>query len=324
MNEIERERRLASACVVYYARRSSDGMIKIGYTTWWIESKLKELSREHGELQLMLTHSGRNRERLASCERFADCRDPDTGLFNPSLPLLRWIYKTRQIARYSKTQHPDVLPLKELAKLIGPAAPALNESHYRDILARQVGGRTEVTLPFGRADVMTDTTVWEVEPVGRWRQGVAQALQYAAQVPQRGAVAIYGKDVPLADIRRMVGALPPPGLEVWWLAGEKFVRALYIGAMMPTYPTLRERVRDVLLAAGFQAYGEPIPTKGTRGTFDLTSGVGVRVEVAWWDAGYWDRRRLLEEFAYALERHFRVEDRGDSLYVEEPDADPVG
>ena len=28
------------------------------------------------------------------------------------------------------------------------------ESYYRDMLAEQVGGRTEVTLPFGRADVM--------------------------------------------------------------------------------------------------------------------------------------------------------------------------
>ena len=95
--------------------------------------------------------------------------------------------------------------------------------------------------------------------------------------------------------------------------------------MSESYPTLRERVRSVLLAAGFHAYGEPVPTKGTRGTFDLTSGIGVRVEVAWWDAGYWDRRRLLGEFAAVLSSAgFTVEDRGDSLYVEEPDADPVG
>jgi hypothetical protein len=98
------------------------------------------------------------------------------------------------------------------------------ESHYRDMLARQVGGRIEVTLPFGRADVMTDTMVWEVEPAARWRDGVAQALQYAVQVPQRGAVALYGNGVQVAKVRAELASLPAPGLELWWLAGDMFVR----------------------------------------------------------------------------------------------------
>jgi hypothetical protein len=105
-----------------------------------------------------------------------------------------------------------------------PPAAVKPESYYRDLLAAQVGGRTEVTLPFGRADVMTGTMVWEVEPASRWREGVAQALQYAAQVPQRGAVALYGNGVQAEKVQARLASLPAPGLELWWLAGDLFVR----------------------------------------------------------------------------------------------------
>ena len=87
-----------------------------------------------------------------------------------------------------------------------------------------------------------------------------------------------------------------------------------------TYPTLRERVRDVLLAAGFKARETTLPTYTAGGTFDLTSGAGVRVQVSWWDSTPDERRALLEEFAAALSSAgFQVDDRGDSLYVEEPE-----
>ena len=98
------------------------------------------------------------------------------------------------------------------------------ESYYRDLLAEQVGGRTEVTLQFGRADVLTDTTIYEVEPAARWTEGVAQALQYAAQVPQRGAVALYGDGVSLEKVRARLATLPAPGLELWWLKDGRFAR----------------------------------------------------------------------------------------------------
>lgn len=99
----------------------------------------------------------------------------------------------------------------------------LPESHYRDLLASQTGGTTEARLPFGRADVLTDTTIWEVEPVSTWRAGVKQALQYAAQVPQQGALALYGDHRKLPLIWRDLQELPEP-LELWWLTGDLFVR----------------------------------------------------------------------------------------------------
>lgn len=67
------------------------------------------------------------------------------------------------------------------------------EHYFRDLLARQVGGKTEVTLPFGRADVMTDTMVWEVEPASRYPAGVRQALQYGSQTGLAAALATSGR-----------------------------------------------------------------------------------------------------------------------------------
>jgi len=97
-----------------------------------------------------------------------------------------------------------------------------SESRYRDLLARQVGGRIEVTLPFGRADVMTDTTVFEVEPVSSYAEGVRQALHYASQSGLRGALAAYGEPAKVEKIFNQLAELPPPGVEFWWFQAGKF------------------------------------------------------------------------------------------------------
>lgn len=69
----------------------------------------------------------------------------------------------------------------------------MNESHYRDLLAETVGGRTEVSIKLGgRADVMTSTDVYEVEPLGTWKVGLRQALGYAAFSGLRGNLAVFG------------------------------------------------------------------------------------------------------------------------------------
>ena len=84
--------------------------------------------------------------------------------------------------------------------------------------------------------------------------------------------------------------------------------------MAVTYPTLRERVRAVLLAAGFKDREDALPTYSSGGTFDLTSGAGVRVSVSWWDSTPDERRTLLERFAGALEdAGMAVADQGDRL-----------
>lgn len=97
------------------------------------------------------------------------------------------------------------------------------EHHYRDLLAKQVGGRTEVTLPFGRADVMTDTMVWEVEPAARYPEGVRQAIQYAVQTGLPAALAAYGPTGLVTKVFDHLAKLPAPGVELWWLHAGVFM-----------------------------------------------------------------------------------------------------
>ena len=97
------------------------------------------------------------------------------------------------------------------------------ESYFRDLLAEQVGGRIEVTLPFGRADVMTDTMVWEVEPATRYPAGVRQALHYGAQTGLPAAIATYGPAKLVTKVFSHLAKLPAPGVELWWLHEQEFI-----------------------------------------------------------------------------------------------------
>jgi hypothetical protein len=98
-----------------------------------------------------------------------------------------------------------------------------DESYYRDMLAKQVGGRIEVILSFGRADVMTDMMVWEVEPAATYTVGVRQALHYGAMSGLPPAIATYGRAGAVVAIFDHLAYLPAPGVELWWLHGREFV-----------------------------------------------------------------------------------------------------
>lgn len=74
----------------------------------------------------------------------------------------------------------------------GTASARLEEHRLRDKLAFQLGGITEANLPYGRADVLTTTAVFEVEPSKNWRHGVQQALAYSAQTGLPPAIALFG------------------------------------------------------------------------------------------------------------------------------------
>jgi len=74
----------------------------------------------------------------------------------------------------------------------GTSGATLLEHELRDRLAGQLGGITEAVLPYGRADVLTASAVFEVEPYRSWRHGVRQALAYSAQTGLPPAVALFG------------------------------------------------------------------------------------------------------------------------------------
>lgn len=72
------------------------------------------------------------------------------------------------------------------------------EVDARDHFARQMDGRTEMGVAFGRVDVMMDSEVpnfryaVEVEPYSSYANGVRQALAYAQMTESAPAVAVYG------------------------------------------------------------------------------------------------------------------------------------
>ena len=87
-----------------------------------------------------------------------------------------------------------------------------------------------------------------------------------------------------------------------------------------TYPTLREQVRAVLLAEGFKAREDTIPSYNTGGTFDLVSGAGVEVRVAWWDATGAQQWELLGRMRETLDAAgYEVTPGRIGLYVAEPE-----
>lgn len=57
-------------------------------------------------------------------------------------------------------------------------------------------GKLEVRLPTGRVDIMTDEYAVEVDRVKNYRDGIKQALQYAAATKRKPCLALYmdGRD----------------------------------------------------------------------------------------------------------------------------------
>lgn len=88
-----------------------------------------------------------------------------------------------------------------------------HESPYADALAELVSGVREVSVPAGRADVMTPTVAYEVEPAANWKAGLRQALAYAAATGTTPGLALFGE----ADYAKIYGWFRKelPIVELW-------------------------------------------------------------------------------------------------------------
>jgi T5orf172 domain len=80
--------------VIYYLRRASDGLIKIG-TTRDLPTRMTNLRREHGEARLLLTHDGGYDREDEMHEQFAALRVVGEW-FRPEPALLEWIVGQRE------------------------------------------------------------------------------------------------------------------------------------------------------------------------------------------------------------------------------------
>ena len=122
----QRRRELDQACasraealkdraVVYYSRRA-DGMIKIG-TTVHFKDRMKALSREHGDLQVLLTHPGSIDEEAEIHGRFSDLAIGHEW-FRPGEALLSWIVSVRRHDGNARTRLPGMVSLGSVLSLI--------------------------------------------------------------------------------------------------------------------------------------------------------------------------------------------------------------
>lgn len=126
--ELDRERIAARAMakspysVVYYVRRVSDGMIKIG-TTGALAQRMSTLRGQHGPLQVLLVLGG-DREEEAEAHRLFDAhRIGRTEWFRPARTLLEWICEARRDAPEGSNAV-EILPLDELRALVQAAREA--------------------------------------------------------------------------------------------------------------------------------------------------------------------------------------------------------
>lgn len=93
----------------------------------------------------------------------------------------------------------------------------LPEHELRNRLAKQLGGAAEAKVPYGRVDVLTAATAFEVKPWRNWRSAVRQVLSYSAQTGCEPAVALFGRALS-ADVLRIYIRLrdSDPPVALWW------------------------------------------------------------------------------------------------------------
>lgn len=119
-SEIGREQARTEISLVYFIRRTSDGMIKIGTTTAF-GRRMSTIRGQHGALQILLTHGGARAEEQKLHKQFDAYRIGSTEWFRPTRTLLQWIYAQRMCFRYHETQQPGAVTVKALRKLAGAA-----------------------------------------------------------------------------------------------------------------------------------------------------------------------------------------------------------
>jgi hypothetical protein len=101
--------------LVYYAQRLPDGLIKIG-TSKNLRTRLGNLTREHGELRLLLTHLG-DRERETRMHKQFEALWVEGEWFRPEAELLAWILEVRRRLSNRKSALSQTVPLADVEAL---------------------------------------------------------------------------------------------------------------------------------------------------------------------------------------------------------------
>lgn len=166
----------------------------------------------------------------------------------------------------------------------------LLEHDLRDALATQTGGVTEATLTYGRADIMTTTFAFEVEPFASWRHGARQALTYAVQTDTIPALALFGNATrdqmtTVYEITRDA----KPFIALWWHIDGKWLPIMSVSQCVDVRSPDNDSGLPARSSAPVDAgddeesSGDRLPVNSTQAEKYL--GVGRKNLIKWADMG---------------------------------------
>lgn len=167
-----------------------------------------------------------------------------------------------------KNPYPSIL-LPSGVRVYGRFPPAkhrtLFEHALSDDLAHDLQALIEVRLPFGRADIATESLVFETEALATWRHGVRQVLAYHAQTGLAPCLALFG-EAHRVEVLKMFLRLQSatPSIQLWWrsrhvwchLQTKRDCRKMYapeIYEHVPSEPVVYE-LRDALTQAALDSH----------------------------------------------------------------------
>lgn len=70
-----------------------------------------------------------------------------------------------------------------------------HEAYYIAKLAKELGGKEEVKVDGGRADIVTDNFAIEVEWASKWKSAIGQALWYGLETNRDAKIILLIKDI---------------------------------------------------------------------------------------------------------------------------------
>jgi hypothetical protein len=105
-----------SEWLIYYVRRESDDLIKIG-TSRVFRSRLTALRAEHGPLRVLLTHAGSYERENLQHARFAHLW-AEGEWFRPGRQLCEWILETRAHGENIATALRGTEPVEYIRELL--------------------------------------------------------------------------------------------------------------------------------------------------------------------------------------------------------------
>lgn len=65
------------------------------------------------------------------------------------------------------------------------------EKDYALVIQAHLGGELEVTVPGGRADLVTSKYAFEIEKAKNWKESIGQALWYGLQTNKQPGIILY-------------------------------------------------------------------------------------------------------------------------------------